>query len=55
MVQIFIYNKLYNKKFKVNSSDDRFKAIGHDSKFAIDPTNKEFKKINSSKVTLFPS
>ena len=41
---LLVDDSLKNKKFKVNNSDDRFKAIGHDSKFAIDPTNKEFKK-----------
>jgi hypothetical protein len=45
---LLVDNSIKNKKFKLNNNDDRFKAIGIDSKFAIDPTSKEYKKANKN-------
>jgi hypothetical protein len=41
---LLVDQSLKGKAFKYNTGDDRFKAIGEDSKYAIDPTYKDFKK-----------
>jgi hypothetical protein len=42
-LNLLVDNSLQNKSFKYNSNDNRFTAIGKDTRFAVDPTSKEFK------------
>ena len=42
-LNLLVDNSLQNKSFKYNNSDDRFTAISKDTKYAVDPTSKEFK------------
>jgi hypothetical protein len=42
-LNLLVDNSLQNKTFKYNSNDSRFTAIGKDTRFAVDPTSKEFK------------
>jgi hypothetical protein len=42
-LNLLVDNSLQNKSFKFNSGDNRFAALGKDTRFAVDPTSKEFK------------
>lgn len=48
-LSLLVDESLKDKKFKFNTNDDRFKAVGRDSKYAVDPTSKEFKNVKNSK------
>lgn len=48
-LSLLVDESLKDKKFKFNPNDDRFKAVGRDSKYAVDPTSKEFKNVKNSK------
>ena len=43
-LNLLVDDSLKNKQFKFDNKDDRFQAIYTDNKYAIDPTNKEYKK-----------
>lgn len=43
-LNLLVDDSLKDKQFKYNNKDERFRAIHTDSRFAIDPTNKEYKK-----------
>jgi hypothetical protein len=45
-LNLLVDDSLKNKQFKYNQNDDRFTAIRNDTRFAVDPTNKEYKKKN---------
>lgn len=42
-LNLLVDNSLNNKAFKYNTNDSRFTAIKADSRYAIDPTNKNYK------------
>ena len=46
-LSLLVDDSLRDKKFKFNNNDDRFKAVGRDSKYAVDPTSKEFKNVKN--------
>ena len=48
-LSLLVDDSLKDKKFRYNSNDDRFNAVGKDSKYAVDPTSKEYKNIKSKK------
>ncbi len=48
-LSLLVDDSLKDKKFKFNSNDDRFKAVGRDSKYAVDPTSKEYKNVKNKK------
>lgn len=48
-LNLLIDQSLKNKSFKQDTSDQRFEAIKKDSRFAIDPTSKEYKNMKKSK------
>lgn len=48
-LSLLVDESLKDKKFKYNSKDERFLAVGKDTKFAIDPTSKEYKNIKNNK------
>lgn len=48
-LSLLVDESLKDKKFKFNTNDDRFKAVGRDSKYAVDPTSKEYKNVRNSK------
>lgn len=43
-LNLLVDDSLKTKQFKYNNKDERFQAIFTDSKYAVDPTNKEYKK-----------
>jgi hypothetical protein len=43
-LNLLVDESLKGKAFKYNANDDRFRAVGQESKYAVDPTNKDFKK-----------
>jgi len=48
-LSLLVDESLKDNKFKFNLNDDRFKAVGRDSKYAVDPTSKEYKNVKNSK------
>jgi hypothetical protein len=48
-LSLLVDESLRDKKFKFNPSDNRFKAVGKDSKYAVDPTSKEYKNTKGKK------
>ncbi len=48
-LSLLVDESLKDVKFKFNPSDDRFKAVGRDNKYAVDPTAKEYKNVRNSK------
>jgi hypothetical protein len=41
---LLVDESLKDKAFRYNAEDDRFKAVKMDSKYAVDPTNKDYKR-----------
>jgi hypothetical protein len=48
-LSLLVDESLKDKKFKFNPTDDRFKAVGKDSKYAVDPTSKDYKNTKGKK------
>jgi len=47
-LSLLVDESLKDKKFKYNPNDERFKAVGRDSKYAVDPTSKEYKNVKNN-------
>jgi hypothetical protein len=45
-LNLLVDKSLKDKSFKYNKGDDRFIAINKDTRYAVDPTSKEYKNIN---------
>ena len=43
-LNLLVDDSLKNKSFKYDSKDDRFAGVANNSKYAVDPTSKEYKK-----------
>ena len=48
-LSLLVDESLKDKNFKFNPNDNRFKAVGKDSKYAVDPTSKEYKNVKGKK------